>query len=144
MSLPRMPGSFSSSACEPARSHAIESQTRTVIAGGSRLAVLDHVEVVIEGRDLVDLGHRHLQFRSQRDEMHVGEAPEAVLDQVEVFDQQIGAARPVAEQFENFGAGFRINGAPLGSASDPGPLPFFGRLVTDADGACGVRSLIEK
>ena len=33
------------------------------------LAFFDHVEVVIEGRHFVDLGHRHLHFGGERDQM---------------------------------------------------------------------------
>ena len=51
-----------SSSREPAISHAMESQTRTVIAGGAA-AVLHHVEVVIERGHFVDFGHRHASFR---------------------------------------------------------------------------------
>ena len=62
------------------------------------LAFLDHVEMGIEGRDLVDLGlgQPHLlgQCRHvRRRKMSVG-----VLDQVQKLDQKVAPAGPVAQQ----------------------------------------------
>ena len=54
---------------EPASSQAIESQTRTVIAGGDVVSLFDHVEVVVERRHFVDLRHRHLHLGRERDQM---------------------------------------------------------------------------
>ena len=51
-----------------------------------RLALLHHVEVVVESRDLVNLGHRHLQLSRQRNQVRRGEAVIAVLNQVQVLD----------------------------------------------------------
>ena len=61
-------GSFSSSSPAPAISQESESHTRTVSAGGACFAFLHHVEVVVEGRDLVDLGLRqpHLLAPARR------------------------------------------------------------------------------
>ena len=87
--VPSSAGSFSSRSCEPASSQAIESQTRTVIGGRRRLAFFHHVEVVIEGRHFVDLGHRHLHLGRERDEMRRRQAAVAILNQVQVLDQQI-------------------------------------------------------
>ena len=39
-----------------------------------RIAFLHHVEVVIERRHFVHLGHCHLHFGGERDEMRRGEA----------------------------------------------------------------------
>ena len=61
-------GNAASSSREPAISHAMESQTRTVIAGGA-VAVLHHVEMVIERGHFVDFGHRHLHFGRERDQV---------------------------------------------------------------------------
>ena len=63
-----------------------------------RLAFLHHVEMGVEGRDLVDFGERELHLLRQRREMRGGEMAVAVLDQVQVLDQQVAPARPVAEQ----------------------------------------------
>ena len=63
------PAASRAASCAPAISHDIESHTRTVIARRRGLAFLHHVEVVIEGRDLVDLGHRQLHLVGERDQM---------------------------------------------------------------------------
>ena len=63
-----------------------------------RLALLDHVEVRIEGRDLVHRRLRQPHLLGERGEMRGREMAVAVLDQVQMLDQQIAPARPVAEQ----------------------------------------------
>ena len=78
-----------------------------------RLAFLHHVEVVIEGRHFVDLGHGHLHLSRERDEMRGRQTAEAILNPVQVLDQQIAAARLVAEQREHFFSRLRIDGAAL-------------------------------
>ena len=62
------------------------------------LAFFHHVEVVIEGGHFVDLGHRHLQLSRERDEMRGRQTAEAILNPVQVLDQQVAPARSVAEQ----------------------------------------------
>ena len=62
------------------------------------LAFLHDVEMRVEGRDLVDFGLRELHLGGERREMRGGEMAVAVLDQMQVLDQQIAPARPVAEQ----------------------------------------------
>ena len=66
--------------------------------GWGGLAFLHHVEVVIEGGHFVDLGHRHLHLSRERDEMRGRQSTEAILNLVQVLDQQIPPARCVAEQ----------------------------------------------
>ena len=61
-------------------------------------AFLDHVEVVVEGRHLVDFRGRELHFRGQRREMRSAQAPIAVLDPVQEFDQQVAPPRAVAKK----------------------------------------------
>ena len=63
-----------------------------------RLALLHHVEMGIEGRDLVDLGQRKLHLLRQRGEMRGRDVPVMVLDQVQVLDQQVAPPRPVGKQ----------------------------------------------
>ena len=81
--------------------------------GRRRLAFLHHVEVVIEGRHFVDLGHRHLHLGRERDQVRRGEAAEAILNLVEVLDQQIPPARGIAEQREHVLARLRVDAAAL-------------------------------
>jgi hypothetical protein len=63
-----------------------------------RLAVHDDVEMCIERGDLVDLDEGKPHLLGQRREMSRMQAPEMVLKQVEVFDQQVAPALAMAEQ----------------------------------------------
>ena len=60
-----------------------------------RFALLHHVEMRVEGRDLVDFGEREPHLLRQRGEMGGREMAVAILDQVQMFDQQIAPARTV-------------------------------------------------
>jgi hypothetical protein len=62
------------------------------------LALLHHVEVGIEGRDLVDLGQREPHLLRQRSEMRGRKMAVAVLDQVQMLNQQVALARALTEQ----------------------------------------------
>ena len=52
----------------------------------------------IEGGDLIDLRLRHAHLLGQRNQMARRQMPVLVLDQMQELDQQIGAARLIAEQ----------------------------------------------
>ena len=90
-----------------------ESQTRIVIGGRRRLAFLHHVEMRIEGRDLVDFGERELHLLRQRGEVRRGKMAVAILDQMQMLDQEIAPARPVAEQRAHLIERPRVNLTPL-------------------------------
>ena len=81
-----------------------------------RLAFLHDVEMGVEGRDLVDLGERELHLLRQRREMGGGEMAVAVLDQVQMLDQQVAPARAIAEQRAHLVERLRIDLAALGRA----------------------------
>ena len=81
-----------------------------------RLAFLHHVEMGVEGRDLVDLGQRELHLLRERGEMRGGEMAVVVLDQMQMLDQQIAPARAVAEQRAHLVERLRIDLAALGRA----------------------------
>ncbi len=70
--------------------------------------------MVIEGRDLVDLGLRQPHFLRQRRQVRRRQAAVAVLDLVQVLDQQIGAARGVAQQGAHFVQRLRLDAPALG------------------------------
>ena len=63
-----------------------------------RLAFLHHVEVRVERRDFVDLGHRQLHFGGKRRHVRSGDVAVFVLDQMQMLDQQITLPRPLAKQ----------------------------------------------
>ena len=63
-----------------------------------RLALLHHIEMRVEGRDLIDLGLRELHLGGERGQVRAGDVAVLVLDQMQMLDQQIALARAVAEQ----------------------------------------------
>ena len=63
-----------------------------------RVAFLHDVEVVVEARDLEHLGLREAHFLGQRREVCRRQLAEAVLNLVQVLDQQVPLARLLAEQ----------------------------------------------
>ena len=101
-----------------------------------RLALLDHVEMRIERCGFVDRRLRQPHLLGERREMRGAEVAVAVLDQVQVLDQQIALARPVAEQRAYLVERLLLDLAPLGMA----PVPPFARsrAAVLADLACGV------
>ena len=82
-----------------------------------RLVLFHHVEVMVEGRDLVNLRHRHPHLGRQRGEVGRRQTAEAILDQVQVFDQQVAAARRTAEQRHDLRPRGRIDAASLRGAA---------------------------
>src|SRR5690606_37150094 len=67
--------------------------------GGRRVVILIHdVEMVIEGRDLVDFRPRQLHLVRERREMRDAEAAVAILDAMEVLDEEVAAAGLIAQQ----------------------------------------------
>ena len=82
--------------------------------GRRRLAFLHHVEMSVEGRDLVHLGERKLHLQRQRGKMGGREVAVFVLDQMQVLDQEIAPPRPVAEQRAHLVEGLRVDLAALG------------------------------
>ena len=91
--------SLSGSSCEQLLGARHRAGQRIAHAHGDRrrrrLAFLHHVEMRVEGRDLVDLGQRHLHLGGERGEMRGGEMAVVVLDEMQMLDQQIAPARPV-------------------------------------------------
>src|SRR5262249_52569229 len=82
--------------------------------GRRRLVFLHYVEMGVEGRDLVDLGERELHLLRQRGEMRGGEITVAVLDQVQMLDQEIAPALALAQQRAHLRQRPRLDLAALG------------------------------
>ena len=61
---------------------------------GRRFAFLDDVKMVVESGDFVDFGLREPHLPRERRDVGGGEVAVVVLDQVQVLDQQVTAARP--------------------------------------------------
>ena len=66
--------------------------------GRRRLALLHHVEMGVEGRDLVHLRERELHLLRERGEMRGGEMAVPVLDQMQMLDEKVAPPRPLAEK----------------------------------------------
>jgi hypothetical protein len=81
--------------------------------GRRRLAFLHDVEVVIERPHFVDLGLRELHLGCEGDQMRGGNVAEAVLDTVQELDQQVCAARDIAQQCLHVGQRRRVERAAL-------------------------------
>ena len=94
-----------------------ESHTRTVTGGGGDFAFLHHVEMRVEGRDLVDLGERKLHLGGERGEMRGREMAVAVLDEMQMLDQEIALAAARAKQRADLVERGRIDLAALGGAA---------------------------
>src|SRR5204863_6541384 len=60
---------------------------------GRGLALLHHVEMGVEGRDLVDFRKRELHLLGERGEMRGREMAVLVLDEMQVLDKKIALAR---------------------------------------------------
>ena len=95
------------------------------------LALLHHVEMRVEGRGLEHLGERQLHLVGKRGEMGRGNLVIVVLDQVQMFDQEIAPARPVAEQQLDLVGGGRIDLASLRRGL--GPPPALAGMLERAD-----------
>src|SRR3546814_13561084 len=68
---------------------------RLVLFDGRVLGVVlqHHVEMGVEGGDLVDLRQRHSHGVGKRRQMRVRQAAVAILDQVQMLDQQVASTR---------------------------------------------------
>ena len=86
-----------------------------------RLAPGEHVEVRVERRDLVDLGHRQAHLVGERGEMRRGDAVPGVLDQVQVLDEEVTVARAIPEQGADLVERGRIDLPPLRPAAGHSP-----------------------
>ena len=74
-----------------------------------RFAFLDHIEMVVEGRDFVDFGLRQFHRLGQRSHVRRRERAVFVLDEMQILDQQIAANCVAGEQRRNIGARLQIN-----------------------------------
>jgi hypothetical protein len=102
---------------------AIESQTLTVRTGGALLPLLHDLEVVVEGRDLVHLGLRELHLLRERRQVRRGEMAVAVVDPVQMLDQQVAPPRLVPSSARTSSTAAASTGRPFGYGR-AFPLPF--------------------
>ena len=64
--------------------------------------------MVIEGRNLVDLGHRDRHLGSQGNQMALVQPPIFIIEPMQMLDQQIALMRPVADQGPQLGPGLIV------------------------------------
>jgi hypothetical protein len=74
----------------------------------------------VEGRDLVDLGLRQAHFLRQRSQVACRQVTVAILNLMQVLDEQITAPGFIPQQIPNLFQSGWINLATLGGS--PGPL----------------------
>ena len=87
-----------------------------------RLAFLHGVQMRVEGRDLPDLRHGKAHFLRQRRQMARGEMPEAPLEAVQIFDQELALARRIAQHSLHFRQRLRLDLPALGLGAPPTAL----------------------
>ena len=75
--------------------------------------------MVIEGGDLINLGHCHFHLGGKRDEVRRGEATKVILNQMQELDQEIAAPRRVAQQRDHLLSRSSVNRAPLWRRAHP-------------------------
>ena len=85
------------------------------------LALHHHVEVRVERRDLVDLGHGETHLGRERREMTSREAAIMVLNRVQMLDQQVAAPGLVAQQRAHLFSRRRIDLATFFGIARPAP-----------------------
>ena len=89
-----------------------------------RLALLHHVEVGVEGRDLVHLRLRQPHLVRERRQVLRRQAAVAILDQVQELDQQVPPPRPLAEKLADLVRRRRLDlPPPRREAPPPTTLP---------------------
>ncbi len=98
------------------------------------LILLHHIEMGVERRDLVDLGLGEAHLLGERREVGGREMAVAVLDQVQVLDQQVAAPRALAEQASHLVERILLDPAALGPRRAAPPAG----ARMPADLACGL------
>jgi len=73
------------------------------------VAFFHDIEMMVEGRHFVHFGHRHLHFGGERNQMRRRKTAKPILNEVQVLDQEIAAARGVAEQRRHLLPRFGVN-----------------------------------
>ncbi len=80
----------------------------------SLIAFLHHIEMRIEGRCFEHLREREPHLIGQRGQMVAGDLSELVLDQVQIFDQQVALAGAIPQETLNRELGLGVDLAALG------------------------------
>ena len=75
----------------------------------------------IERGDLEDLDGRQRHLLGQRDDLVLADPVVLILDQMQVFDQQVATARPVAQQPADLVQDVGIDNPPLGKGRRVAP-----------------------
>ena len=81
---------------------------------GCNFAFFDDIEVVIERRYFVDFGERDFHRFGECRHVRGGKLAEFILDEMQIFDEQIAAGLACRQQCGDFGACKRIDLAALG------------------------------
>jgi hypothetical protein len=103
------------------------------------LTLLHYVEVGVKGRDLIHFGERELHFLGERSQMCRRQMAEAILNEVQMFDEKIALPRSIAQQCAHVCERRRVDLSALrrarGAAADRFSLDLFdgrfGRALDD-------------
>ncbi len=85
---------------------------------------MHHVEVVVEGGDFVDLGLGQPHLLGQGPHVTRGQVAVAVLDQMQMFDQEVAAPGAGSEQLAHVGQGLVLDRPALGAPVAPATRNF--------------------
>src|SRR5262249_27982372 len=77
--------------------------------GRRRLVFFHHVEMRVESRNFVDLSERKLHLLRERGEVRGGEIAVAILNEVQMLDQQIAPALAIAQYRAHLGKRLRLD-----------------------------------
>ena len=105
--------------------------------GRRRLAFLHHVEMVVEGGNLIDLGLRQSHQLGQRRQMRCRNMPIGVLDHMQVLDEQVARSGRPSMSCEISSSARTSTCLPLAKARALPPLPP-GRMGRNPSGCGGL------
>src|SRR5262249_31876407 len=103
------------------------------------LAFLDHIEMRVERRDLVNLGQREFHLLGERGQVCRRQMPVAILNEMQMLDQKIALPRSSAQQRTHVRQRLRLDLPTLRrSGRAPATRLFFG--FTDGIRSNGISS----
>ena len=88
---------------------------------GPGIIIANHLEVGVERGDLEDLDRGQVHLLGQSHDLGFADGVEPVLDEMEMLDEQVSPAGPIAEQAPDFVVHVGIDHPPLGEGRSVPP-----------------------